>query len=102
MQEKEKEKAGERADRSPDAREEGAGNVLRVNDRRRFDPSGNPRNVEPMSPSKAGEPNPDPTGSSNRSEPARPDDSNEALRRELEASRKRVDDLARAFQALNN
>jgi molecular chaperone GrpE len=102
MQEKEKDKAGERADRSPDAREAGEGNALRVNDRRRFDPSGNPRNVEPMSPSKASEPNPEAAGSSNRSEPARQDDGNEALRRELEASRKRVDDLARAFQALNN
>jgi len=102
MQEKEKEKAGERADRSPDAREEGEGNVLRVNDRRRFDPSGNPRNVDPMNHSKASEPNPDGAGSPNRSEPAGQDDGNEALRRELEASRKRVDDLARAFQALNN
>jgi len=102
MQEKEKEKAGERADRSPEAREEGEGNVLRVNDRRRFDPSGNPRNVESMDHSKASEPNPDGAGSPNRSEPAGQDDGNEALRRELEASRKRVDDLARAFQALNN
>jgi len=102
MQEKEKVKAGERADRSADAREEGEGNVLRVNDRRRFDPSGNPRNVDPMNYSKASEPNPDGAGSPNRSEPAGQDDGNEALRRELEASRKRVDDLARAFQALNN
>ncbi|HEX4803452.1 MAG TPA: nucleotide exchange factor GrpE [Myxococcaceae bacterium] len=100
MQDKEKDKAG--ADRSPDPREAGEGNVLRVNDRRRFDPSGNPRNVEPMSPSKAGEPNPATAGSSSSSEPARQDDSNEALRRELEAARKRVDDLARAFQALNS
>jgi len=97
MQDKEKDKAG--ADRSPDPREAGEGNVLRVNDRRRFDPSGNPRNVEPISPSKAGEPNPATPGSP---EPAPQSDSNEALRRELEAARKRVDDLARAFQALNN
>src|SRR5215831_14524031 len=98
MQDKEKDKAG--ADQSPDEREAGEGNVLRVNDRRRFDPSGNPRNVEPTS--TAGEPNPDTEGSPGRSEPAGREEGNQALRRELEASRKRVDELARAFQALNN
>ncbi len=99
MHEKEK----ERADQSPDAREAGEGNALRVNDRRRFDPSGNPRNVEPMSPSKSGEANPGAVGSSaSYSQPARQDEGNEALRRELDTARKRVDELARAFQALSN
>src|SRR5262249_32521571 len=97
MQDKEKDKAG--ADRSPDPREAGGGNVLRVNDRRRFGASRHPPNGETHSPPKAGEPNPATPGSP---EPAPQSDSNEALRRELEAARKRVDDLARAFQALNN
>ncbi len=103
MHEKEKDKAAERADQSPDAQEAGEGNVLRVNDRRRFDPSGNPRNVEPMNPSKAGEANPGTAASSSSySEPVRQNEGSEALRRELDTARQRVDELARAFQALNN
>lgn len=106
MQNQEKDKAAERANQSSDAQESGEGNVLRVNDRRRFDPSGNPRNVEPMNPSRAGEANTSSTGAAqrtmNEAEAARQLEGDEALRRELEAARKRVDELARAFQALSN
>src|SRR5258707_14165326 len=87
-------------------------NSVRVNDRRRFDPTGNPRGADPEGPSKAGEMNKSaeeasqgptqgtPNGS--ESERARAEADNETLRKELESSRKRVDELARAFQALSN
>src|SRR5713226_1357124 len=87
-------------------------NVLRVNDRRRFDPAGNPRSPGADGPSKAGAMNKSveqasqdaaqgtPNGSG--TERAQGEADNEALRKELESSRKRVDELARAFQALSN
>jgi molecular chaperone GrpE len=92
--------------------ERGDENSLRVNDRRRFDPAGNPRGGDPEGPSKVGEMNKSaeeasqgaaqetPNGS--ETERARVEADNEALRKELESSRKRVDELARAFQALSS
>jgi molecular chaperone GrpE len=69
---------------------------LKVNDRRRFDMNGNPRTPEEgqaPSPAQAqpaqGEP-----------QAKREDPEGEVLRLELEAARRRVDELARALQAL--
>jgi molecular chaperone GrpE len=83
--------------------------VLRVNDRRRFDPWGNPRSDETGSPSKAETMDPSTVSqgardASNGSEEerARVEADNEALRKDLESARKRVDELARAFQAVSN
>ncbi|HKD42834.1 MAG TPA: nucleotide exchange factor GrpE [Myxococcaceae bacterium] len=92
--------------------QEGEGEAVKVNDRRRFDPSGNPRDPDPSEPPRAGESSPgaaQPSGGSAEASQngpeavrARAEADNEALRKELEVARKRVDELARAFQALNN
>ena len=92
--------------------ERGDENVVRVNDRRRFDPAGNPRGADEDGPSKAGEMNKSAEQASQGAvqgtpngpgaERAQGEADNEALRKELESSRKRVDELARAFQALSN
>lgn len=69
--------------------------TVRVNDRRRFDPDGNPRAGADDDRSEAR------TGSS---VPPSNEPSGESVRltQELDAARKRVDELARAFQALSN
>jgi len=90
--------------------QEGEGEGVKVNDRRRFDPAGNPREPDPGEPPRAGE-----SGAAQHSggtaeasqngpnaDRARAEADNEALHKELEVARKRVDELARAFQALNN
>jgi molecular chaperone GrpE len=70
--------------------EGGNGFTVKVNDRRRFDADGNPRDED----SDLGEPPPVPAGAPM---PARPAEASSA---ELEAARRRVDELARAYQAL--
>jgi molecular chaperone GrpE len=71
---------------------------VRVNDRRRFDAEGNPRadEYEPSSSSVPSQAREEPR------EPARSQSAEEIqrLEKELEAARKRIDELARAFQAL--
>lgn len=72
--------------------------TIRVNDRRRFDMDGNVRaDAEPQ---RADEPEREARPSAT----ARPSEDAEAmqLRQDLEVARKRVDELARAFQALSN
>jgi molecular chaperone GrpE len=66
------------------------GFTVKVNDRRRFDADGNPRDED----SDSGEPPPVSAGAPT---PARPAEASSA---ELEAARRRVDELARAYQAL--
>ena len=70
---------------------------VRVNDRRRFDAEGNPRGDEDPSSS-----TPPPQGQEQQRDvaSARSAEEIQRLERELEAARKRVDELARAFQAL--
>src|SRR5215470_15575117 len=92
--------------------QEGEGEGVKVNDRRRFDPAGNPRDPDPGEPPRAGESSAGAaqhsggTAEASQNGPnadrARAEADNEALRKELEVARKRVDELARAFQALNN
>lgn len=71
---------------------------IKVHDRRRFDPDGNPRaevdNGGTSTPA---------TGSTEPQREARATETAEVqrLRRELEAGHKRIDELARAFQALD-
>lgn len=102
MHDTEKEKAAQRSD----VEEGGESGPVRVNDRRRFDSSGNPRSQEEEAALRAGEQPLDPSGaerSSNGSGSEGGSAQAEAgLRRELEAAQKRVDELARAFQALSN
>ncbi len=74
---------------------------VQVNDRRRFDPDGNARAVEPEAPEAAAQ-----EAAAAEAPPATeaaPDVAaeNEQLKAELAATRKRVDELARAFQALD-
>lgn len=98
MNETEKGKAEEQAASAREGRERDEGTAVKINDRRRFDPAGNPRTPEPVSPSQAGEM--DFSATSGTAQAVEADD--EALRNELESARKRVDELARAFQALSN
>jgi molecular chaperone GrpE len=86
---------------------------VKVNDRRRFDPEGKPRSTdagasaksENMSPS-AGQAAQNPAeegpGVGPAAVRAQVEADNDALRKELGAARARIDDLARAFQALSN
>lgn len=67
---------------------------LKVNDRRRFDSQGNPRLEAPEAAPQAREEPP-------RKEPAAAGEDSERLRAELEAARRKVDELARAYQALD-
>ena len=73
---------------------------VRVNDRRRFDPDGNPRDAaeQPQEPHQE----PADTVPHAAQEALAPEDSEEVkrLQDELEAARKRVDELARAYQAV--
>jgi molecular chaperone GrpE len=76
---------------------------VQVNDRRRFDPEGNPREA---SETPTSEPESAPKGkevfeTAEAAPPSPLEAENSRLKQELEASRKRVDDLARAFQALS-
>ena len=61
----------------------------RVNDKRRYNPDGTPR---------AGAPDPEPQQTGDPSEAAAPTDEVSELRAELEAARRRVDELARGIQ----
>ena len=75
-----------------------------VNDRRRFDSDGNPRTeIDPLEPHEANEEivdvQPQPAGEPPRAEPGEPPELVQ-MRSELEATRKRLDELARAYQAL--
>lgn len=84
----------------------------RVNDRRRFDPDGNPRTPQQASAESA----PEPRADTQQGQPPPPAEETEsdtsaaeeaesraisALREELDGARKRVDELARAYQALH-
>ncbi len=89
MNEAEKEQGGVENDQAP----------IRVNDRRRFDRDGNVRAEAPAPPS--GEESPAEGLPPSLAHPAE-DAESVQLRQELEAARKRVDELARAFQALSN
>jgi molecular chaperone GrpE len=92
--------------------QDGEGEVIKVDDRRRFDPAGNPRDPNPSEPTRAGETTSgaaQPSGGSAEASQngpeavrARVEADNESLRKDLEVARKRVDELARAFQALSN
>ncbi|HZA14389.1 MAG TPA: nucleotide exchange factor GrpE [Myxococcaceae bacterium] len=68
----------------------------RVDDRRRFDPDGTPREEESPAPVP---PENGPQGSAEARAP-KASAEEDALRSDLEAARRRVDDLARAIQAL--
>lgn len=95
-----------------DREETGEGDVVRVNDRRRFDPAGNPRGPDAGVSSKAGnvdtgagqaaQSSAQGAGNGPEAGRARMEADNEGLRSELEAARKRVDELARAFQSLSS
>jgi molecular chaperone GrpE len=71
--------------------------TVRVNDRRRFDPDGTPRSGadEDRREARADSESPPSASLPRSAESAR-------LNQELEVARKRVDELARAFQALSN
>src|SRR5947207_1846614 len=69
------------------------GEGVRVSDRRRFDPDGNPRDDADPSSRQEGAGSAGP--SVDTAEAA-------AMRQELETARKRVDELARAYQGLQN
>src|SRR3982074_326147 len=71
--------------------------TVRVNDRRRFDPDGTPRSGadEDRREARAGSESAPSASAPRSAESAR-------LSQELDAARKRVDELARAFQALSN
>jgi len=73
--------------------------TVRINDRRRFDADGNPRGDEGESSTSS---SPMPQGPEEQPDPASARSAEEIprLEKELEAARKRIDDLARAFQAL--
>jgi len=88
MSEAEKEQGGVESDQAP----------IRVNDRRRFDKDGNVRSEAPAPQSGEEAPSDAPRSSA----PPVEDAESVQLRGELEAARKRVDELARAFQALSN
>jgi molecular chaperone GrpE len=76
---------------------------VKVNDRRRFDPDGQPR--EEQEPSVAADPE-NASAAQGEVQAAEPEPATvpasdfEEVRQQLEASRKRVDELARAYQAL--
>ena len=77
---------------------------VQVNDRRRFDSDGNPRpEVDPQEPHAEHEEivdvQPQPEAAQPRTEPGEPPELIQ-MRGELEATRKRLDELARAYQAL--
>jgi len=73
--------------------------TVRVNDRRRFDADGNPRGDEDESTTSS---TPEPQGPEEQPDAAsaRSAEEIQRLEKELEAARKRIDELARAFQAL--
>jgi molecular chaperone GrpE len=89
MNEKELEKS-----RSQAAASEPQQSNVRVNDRRRFDPDGTPRAADDDREAQGGGEDA-PSGAPASAESAR-------VTQELEAARKRVDELARAFQTLSN
>lgn len=72
---------------------------VRVNDRRRFDPEGNPRTDEDESTSSTPQTQSVEEQQAVRSEIAEIEEI-QRMEKELEAARKRIDELARAFQAL--
>jgi molecular chaperone GrpE len=75
---------------------------VHVKDRRRFDPEGNPREDASAAPETAPEMEVQPGGEAAEAAQPLARDREEviALRNELEVARKRVDELARAYQAL--
>ncbi len=96
-----------------DNEDDEADRPIKVNDRRRFDPEGKPRSADAGGSAKAEKMNPgagqarqDPAQAGPTVGPeavrARVEADNEGLGKELEAARARIDELARAFQALSN
>jgi len=82
--------------------------TTRVSDRRRFDPEGNPRPEEQEeTPQAQAAPEAPPTGEEGAAEPREPSPAEQAavelarLQEELAAARRRVDELARAYQAVD-